>query len=436
MNIERLIKPRVREIPDWPKSGINFKDITPLLEDKEVFSKMIDELCKPYLNKKIDKIVGIDARGFLLASAMAYKLKTGIAIVRKQGKLPSKTISKKYALEYGSNTIEMHEDSILSGEKVLIVDDVLATGGTMKAAIDLVKEQKGKIIGVDFLIELAYLNGRKQLLGQKIRSLIKYNSAGKIKPQKKLAEIGIIGGSGLDDLNILKNVKDLEVKTQYGPPSSSLKIGEINGQRVALIARHGRRHTIPPTQVNFRANIQAFKDLGVRHILASTACGSLRKEIKRGDIIILDQFIDFTRHRKVTYYEEFLGGAENAKHIAMPDPFSKELRQLLIETAKELKLKFHPRGTAITIEGPRFSTRAESKMFRIWGADVINMSIAPECILANEAGIQYAAIAMSTDYDSWAEEEESVTWNEILKIFGKNVENVKKLFFQTIPKIK
>lgn len=250
------------------------------------------------------------------------------------------------------------------------------------------------------------------------------------------AEIGIIGGSGLDDLDFFKNAKDFEIKTRYGLPSSPLKIGDIGNKKVVLIARHGRRHTIPPTQVNFRANIQALKSLGVTHILASTACGSLRKEIKRGDLIILDQFIDFTRHRKVTYYEEFSGGAENAKHIAMPDPFSKELRQLLVKTAKELKLKFHPAGTVVTIEGPRFSTRAESKMFRTWGADVINMSIAPECILANEAGIQYATVAMSTDYDSWAEEEKSVTWNEILKIFNKNVENMKKLFIQTIPKIK
>lgn len=252
---------------------------------------------------------------------------------------------------------------------------------------------------------------------------------------KKLVVVGIIGGSGLDDVDIIKNVKEFEVKTQYGPPSSPLKIGEIKGKRVVLIARHGRRHTIPPTQINFRANIQALKDQGVTHILASTACGSLRKEIKRGDLIILDQFIDFTRHRKVTYYEEFPGGSDNAKHTAMPDPFSKELRKILIKTAEKLKLNFHPKGTVITIEGPRFSTRAESKMFRIWGADVINMSIAPECILANEAGIQYATIAMSTDYDSWSEEE-TVTWGEILKIFGKNVENVKKIFFETIPEIK
>ena len=134
------LKSYIREIPDWPKPGVNFKDITPLLSDKKLFSKMIDELAKPYKNKKIDKIAGIDARGFLLASALAYKLKTGIAIVRKKGKLPSKTISRQYALEYGSNTIEMHEDAILPGEKILIVDDVLATGGTMKATVEMIKE--------------------------------------------------------------------------------------------------------------------------------------------------------------------------------------------------------------------------------------------------------------------------------------------------------
>ena len=175
METIKLIKEKIREIPDWPKIGVNFKDITPLLEDKKLFSAMIDELANPYLNQKIDKIVGIDARGFLLASALAYKLKTGIAIVRKKGKLPSKSISREYALEYGSNTIEMHTDTILPGEKVLLVDDVLATGGTMKAAVDLVEELKGELIGIEFLIELEFLNGRETLKNQKINSLIKYN---------------------------------------------------------------------------------------------------------------------------------------------------------------------------------------------------------------------------------------------------------------------
>ncbi len=174
MYVAELIKLKIREIPDWPKKGVNFKDITPLIQDRKIFRKTIDELARPYLSKNIDKIVGIDARGFIMAAALAYKLKTGMAIVRKKGKLPSKTVSKKYSLEYANNTIEMHKDAILPGERVLLVDDVLATGGTMKATIDLVKKLKGKIVGVDFLIELSYLKGRQKLKGYKIRSLAKY----------------------------------------------------------------------------------------------------------------------------------------------------------------------------------------------------------------------------------------------------------------------
>src|SRR3989338_4382500 len=251
-----------------------------------------------------------------------------------------------------------------------------------------------------------------------------------------MVKIGIIGGSGLDDPGILKHAKEIEVNTHYGKPSSALSVGKIEGADVVILARHGKKHTIPPTQVNFRANIQALKDKGCTHILATTACGSLRREIGRGDFVILDQFIDFTRHRKTTFFEEFPAGGENAKHTAMPDPFSEDLRKALIAAAKELKLKFHEKGTVVTIEGPRFSTRAESKMFRIWGADVINMSVAPECILANEAQIPYAAVAMSTDYDSWKSDEKPVTWNEILEIFNQNVDNVKKLLLATIPKIR
>jgi len=174
MSIKGLIKSNIREIPDWPEKGVSFKDITPLLQDKEIFGRLIDELAKPYINKKIDKIIGIDARGFILASALAYKLKTGLTIVRKKGKLPFKTISKKYSLEYASNILEMHKDSILPGEKVIIVDDVLATGGTMEATVGLIKELKGKIIGIDFLIELNYLKGRKKLKGYKIKTLVNY----------------------------------------------------------------------------------------------------------------------------------------------------------------------------------------------------------------------------------------------------------------------
>ena len=252
----------------------------------------------------------------------------------------------------------------------------------------------------------------------------------------KIVKIGIIGGSGLDNPDIMEDAKDIEADTPYGKPSSKLKSGKINGVEVVLIARHGRKHTIPPTQVNFRANIHALKGQGCTHILATTACGSLRNEIERGDFVVLDQFIDFTRHRKITFFEEFPPGGENAKHTSMEEPFSEELRKVLIETCKELGLKHHEKGTVITIEGPRFSTRAESRMFRIWGADVINMSVAPEAILANEAGIPYAAVAMSTDYDCWKEDEEPVEWSEILKVFGQNVEKVTKLLVNTVTKVK
>lgn len=170
------LKRYIREIPDWPKQGVNFKDITPLLRDAEAFKFAVDELAKPYVNKKIDVIVGIDARGFIFASALAYKLGAGLAIVRKKGKLPHKTTSQEYELEYGSNTIEMHEDAIKPGQSVIIVDDVLATGGTLGATIDLVEKLKGKILSINILIELNFLKGREKLKNFPIYSLLNYDA--------------------------------------------------------------------------------------------------------------------------------------------------------------------------------------------------------------------------------------------------------------------
>ncbi len=168
------LKNFIREIPDWPRKGVNFKDITPLLLNAEAFHFAIDEMAKPFLNQKIDAVIGIDARGFILAAALAYKLGTGLAIIRKKGKLPWKTISRDYALEYATNTIEMHEDAVGAGQKVLLVDDVLATGGTMAATIDLVKKLGGEIAGIAFLIILDALGGEKKLKGYKIHALIRY----------------------------------------------------------------------------------------------------------------------------------------------------------------------------------------------------------------------------------------------------------------------
>src|SRR3989338_7639842 len=190
-----------------------------------------------------------------------------------------------------------------------------------------------------------------------------------------MAKIGIIGGSGLDNPDILKDANNKEVYTPYGKPSSLLKTGKINDSDIVIIARHGKNHEFPPTHVNNRANIWALKNEGCTHILATTAVGSLREEIGRGDFVILDQFIDFTRHRKITFHESFK--PHEPIHTSMAEPFDRNLRKILIDSAKELGLKYHNKGTVITIEGPRFSTKAESKMFRLWGADVINMSIAP-----------------------------------------------------------
>jgi 5'-methylthioadenosine phosphorylase len=248
-----------------------------------------------------------------------------------------------------------------------------------------------------------------------------------------MAIIGVIGGSGLDNPDILFSPVDERTNTPYGEPSSPLKRGTIGGVEVVLLARHGREHTIPPTGVNYRANIAALKAAGCTHIIATTAVGSLREEIGRGDLVIVDQFIDFTKQRKMTYHESF--EPHNPIHTAMADPYDDRLRKLLIDECKNLGCRFHERGTVITIEGPRFSTRAESRMFRAWGADIINMSIATETALANEAGIPYAAAAMSTDYDSWKNDEEPVTWEAIAKVFDENAARVTALLTRVIPKI-
>ncbi|MCL2214615.1 MAG: S-methyl-5'-thioadenosine phosphorylase [Treponema sp.] len=248
-----------------------------------------------------------------------------------------------------------------------------------------------------------------------------------------MAVIGIIGGSGLDNPDILSDPQDKSASTPYGEPSSPLKYGKIGGVEVVLLARHGREHTIPPTQVNFRANIYALKEAGCTHILATTAVGSLRGGIKRGDLVVIDQFIDFTKQRKMTFHESF--EAHNPIHQAMPDPFDEKLRELLIKECEIKKYSFHPRGTVVTIEGPRFSTRAESHMFRSWGAEIINMSVSTEAALANEIGLPYAAIAMTTDYDCWKTDEEPVSWEVIVKVFAENAEKVTNILKNVIAKI-
>lgn len=240
-----------------------------------------------------------------------------------------------------------------------------------------------------------------------------------------MTKIGLIGGSGLDDPDVLRDARERAVRTPYGEPSAPLREGSIRGTPVALLARHGREHTIPPSQVNYRANLYALKEAGCTHVLATTAVGSLREEIGRGHLVILDQFIDFTRQRRMTFHERFEPHAP--AHAAMADPFDADLRDRLIGNCRRLGFDFHPTGTVITIEGPRFSTRAESALFRAWGADVINMSVATEAALANELDLPYAAVAMSTDYDCWKEDEEPVSWEAVLEVFSRNAEKVTRL---------
>ena len=247
-----------------------------------------------------------------------------------------------------------------------------------------------------------------------------------------MIKIGIIGGSGLEDPQILSNVHEEEVSTPYGNPTSQLTQGTINDKQIVLISRHGKHHQYSPTEVNYRANLYALKQAGVTHILATTACGSLKEEIGRGHFVVLDQFIDLTKHRINTYADKFENGVV---HMQMAEPFDKTLRELFFSAATELNFPVHPKGTVVTIEGPRFSTRAESKMFQYWGADVINMSVATEASLANELQIPYAAIAMSTDYDSWKDDEAPVSWEEIVKIFNQNADNVKKILINVIGRI-
>lgn len=244
-----------------------------------------------------------------------------------------------------------------------------------------------------------------------------------------MIKIGIIGGSGMDDPKLLKEAKKLEVETEYGKPSSDLVCGTISGVEAVVLARHGRDHSIWPTGVNYRANIRALKKVGCTHILATTAVGSLRKNIEPGDIVIPDQFIDFTKHRYLSFYDK------KVVHTSMADPFCGYLCELLCKTTKELGCRCHNSATVVTIEGPRFSTRAESFMFRALGADIINMSTVPEVILAREAKICYSVIAMSTDYDCWKLDEEPVTWDIIKMRMSENVSRVKELIKEVVKGI-
>ena len=242
------------------------------------------------------------------------------------------------------------------------------------------------------------------------------------------AEIGIIGGTGLNDPKLFKNAEEVTLETPYGAPSDTITIAELEGRNVAFLPRHGKKHTIRPTDVNSRANIFALKKLGVQYILASSTVGSLREEYRPGEVVFVDQFIDRTTRREQSFYTE-----NKVCHISVADPMCPELRKILISAAKKLKINAHRSGTYVCIEGPRFSTKAESRMFRTWGADVVGMTLVPECVLAREAEICYASIAMVTDYDVW--KDHPVCVDDIVKTMKANIENVKRIIVETIKEI-
>jgi len=239
------------------------------------------------------------------------------------------------------------------------------------------------------------------------------------------ARIGIIGGTGLYDPNLLKDTKELLVETPYGFPSDSITIGELEGKHVAFLPRHGKKHSIRPTDVNSRANIFALKKLGVKQIFAPAAVGSLKEDYEPGDIVFVDQFIDRTTKREQSFYSK-----EKVCHISVAEPICNTLRKTLITTSSDLNIKFHKKGTYVCIEGPRFSTKAESNLFRTWNADVIGMTLVPECVLAREAELCYASISMITDYDVW--KDHPVSAGEVVQTMKANVEKVKRILLKAI----
>lgn len=239
--------------------------------------------------------------------------------------------------------------------------------------------------------------------------------------RRRSIKIGIIGGSGFDDPELLENAVERDVTTPFGKPSDVLIEGTIRGADCVLLARHGRKHQFQPSDVNYRANIWALKQVGCTHVLATTATGSLVEQYKPGDLVVLDDFIDRTWGRKCTFYDNTPGGPKGVCHIPMRPAFCERSRHALMVAARTVGHTCHNHGTAVTIQGPRFSSYAESLMHQRWGGHVVNMTTVPEVVLAKEAGLSYAAIALVTDYDCWRENEQSVSVSEVLEMFAKNI---------------
>lgn len=245
------------------------------------------------------------------------------------------------------------------------------------------------------------------------------------------ADIGVFGGSGF--YRFLEDVEEIKVETPYGAPSEKIALGRLSTRRVAFLPRHGKEHSLPPHMIPYRANVYAFKKLGVTRVVAPCAAGSLQPSVKPGDFVICDQFVDRTSGRKDTFYD-----GPVATHVSAADPYCPELRSLAIRAASELGITVHARGTVVVIQGPRFSTRAESQWFSQMGWEVINMTQYPECALAREVELCYVNISLITDYDVGLADRADVapvTHEEVLRVFRENNEKLRALLFRLIEAI-
>ncbi len=236
-------------------------------------------------------------------------------------------------------------------------------------------------------------------------------------------DIIVIGGSGLYDMEELMEKQEITVENEYG--TVHVVIGKIDNKEVGFIARHGKKHSVPPSMVNYRANIKAVEGLGARYVIATSAVGSLNEKMKPGDFVLLDQFIDFTKNRIYTFFED------EVRHTDVTEPYCPKLRATILKAGKNLNLKIHPEGTYVCTEGPRYETPAEIRAFKMLGADVVGMTQVPEVVLANEIGLCYASIAIITNYAAGISKEK-LTHEEVMDVMNRRLPELKKLIIETI----
>lgn len=245
------------------------------------------------------------------------------------------------------------------------------------------------------------------------------------------AEIGIIGGSGF--YSLLEAPENVEIDTEYGRPSDTISIGMLNGIKVAFIPRHGSKHALPPHKVPYKANIEVLSGLGAKRIIATATVGSLKRSYKPGDFVLFDQFFNMTHGRADTFYDQ-----GNVAHVSMAEPYCREMREAAVDSLNELGLSYHQNGTAVVVNGPRFSSKAESRFFSMQGFETINMTQYPEVALAHEKSLCYLGIGIVTDYDAGLEGEEEakpVSASEIINVFGQNVSKAKELIKAIVPRL-